>query len=263
MTQDDTSPFKSTRVNSVEPDVFDQSQPRIGRRESEPHSLEVAYLHDVLAANFPQHHTLLDLHHYFQHGDDEIDVQFDISFFLDFTLPYTLSSYRAADHNNRIPALAINILSKSTWRADLSENLDICRLLRIPAYVVFAPFDVATRFYHPPFLRVYQLQEGGSYSIEERRDSCVDEGGRMIDAELVSLGGNIPLRVGIEQLEGKHEKTQHRFRLILVEKDVSTRLLTKLEQERTRGDKEKDRADLEKARADKLERLLKDHGIDI
>ncbi len=263
MAQDDASPFKSTRINSMEPDTFDQSQPRIGRRESEPHSLEVAYLHDVLTTNFPPHHALLDLHHYFQHDDDEIDVQFDISFFLDFSISFTLSSYRATDHQNKLPALAVNILSKSTWRADLSENLDICRLLRIPAYVVFAPFDVATKLYHPPFVRVYQLQDDGSYTIEERRNSCVDETGRIIVAELIGLGASIPFRIGIEQLEGKHETTLHRYRLILVRKDSASRLLTSLEQERARGDQEKTRADQEKARAEKLERLLKDYGIDI
>ncbi|MEX2680587.1 MAG: hypothetical protein Q6373_003255 [Candidatus Sigynarchaeota archaeon] len=263
MTQDGTAPFKSTRINSMEPDMFDQAHPRIGRRESEPHSLEVAYLHDVLTTNFPQHHALLDLHHYFQHDDDEIDVQFDISFFLDFSISYTLSSYRAIDHQNRIPALVVNIMSKSTWRADLSENLDICRLLRVPVYVVFAPFDVATKFYRPPFVRVYQLQDDGSYKIEERRNSCVDETGRIIVAELIDVGASIPFRFGIEQLEGKHEKTQPRYRLILVRKDSASRLPTRLEKEMARADQEKARADQEKARAEKLERLLKDHGIDI
>jgi Uma2 family endonuclease len=262
MTQDETRPFKSTRINSMEPDTFDQSQPRIGRRESEPHSLEVGYLHDVLETNFPNHHALLDLHHYFQVDGEEVDVQFDVSFFLDLSIPYTLSSYRASDYQNRVPVLAINVLSKSTWRADLSENLDLCRMLRIPIYVVFAPFDVATKFYRPPFARVYQLQADGSYTIKEIRNNCVDKDGMIVAAHLVDLDGGVPFRIGIEELGSKHEKVQNRFRLILVQQHTSDRYPTSIEQEKQRADQEKQRAEQEKQRAEKYLRLLKDHGIE-
>src|SRR5271157_3610046 len=51
----------------VEPDL-DPSLPRIGRRESEPHSAEVSYLHDVLEANFEGSRVFWDLHHYFPLG---------------------------------------------------------------------------------------------------------------------------------------------------------------------------------------------------
>ncbi|NMC08243.1 MAG: hypothetical protein GYA24_23760, partial [Candidatus Lokiarchaeota archaeon] len=74
MTHDPFKNFVSTRVRSAEPDTFDQSQPRIGRRESEPHSAEISYLHDVLTVNFPQHHAIWDLHHYFTLENEEIDV---------------------------------------------------------------------------------------------------------------------------------------------------------------------------------------------
>nr|MDO8085893.1 hypothetical protein [Candidatus Sigynarchaeum springense] len=239
----------------MEPDTFDQSQPRIGRRESEPHSLEVAYLHDVLSTNFPQHHALLDLHHYFQNGGDEVDVQFDISFFLDFSVPYTLSSYRASDYQDKIPVLAINIMSKSTWRADLSENLDLCKLLHIPIYVVFTPFDVATKIYRPPFVRVYLLQADGNYIIKEQRNSCIDKDGRILEKNLVDLGSIVPFRLGIEQLRDLHEKVQNRYRLVLVRLDSPERIHTRLEQE-------KQRAEQEKQRAENYLRLLRDHGIE-
>ncbi len=36
--QDDT---RGTRISQMEPDLFDQSTPRLGRRESEPHSAEL------------------------------------------------------------------------------------------------------------------------------------------------------------------------------------------------------------------------------
>ena len=137
MTHDKSFTRGRTRHQTIKPDEFDQSQPRIGRRESEPHSFEISYLHDVLTSNFEKHHTLWDLHHYFRVEGEEIDIQYDISFFLNFTLPYTLSSYRASEYGHRIPDLAINILSKSTWKTDLSENLDISRILKIPCYIVF------------------------------------------------------------------------------------------------------------------------------
>ncbi|MBN2151542.1 MAG: hypothetical protein JW839_08855 [Candidatus Lokiarchaeota archaeon] len=232
----------------MEPDTFDQSQPRIGRRESEPHSLEVAYLHDVLGSNFPQHHALLDLHHYFQKGGDEIDVQFDISFFLDFSVPYTLSSYRASDYQDKLPVLAINIMSKSTWRADLSENLDICKVLGIQAYVVFTPFDVATKLYRPPFVRVYLLQPDGTYLIKEQRNSCIGKDGRVLEQHLVELGSLVPFRLGIEELGDLHERAHNRYRLVLVRSDSPDRLPTRFERE--------------KQRAEKYLRLLRDHGIE-
>ncbi|MEX2756010.1 MAG: hypothetical protein Q6365_011460, partial [Candidatus Sigynarchaeota archaeon] len=249
-TQDEPRPFKSTRIESAEPDTFDPSRPRIGRRESEPHSLEVAYLHDVLSTNFPQHRALLDLHHYFQLGEEEIDVQFDVSFFMDVSIPYTLSSYRAVDYQDKVPSLAINVLSKSTWRADVGENVDLCRVLRIPAYVIFAPFDVASKHYRPPFVRAYMLMPDGSYAIKEQRNTCVDASGGLIERNLIDLESAAPFRVGLEELEGKHEKTQSRYRLIIVQKGSPDRLRTGLEQERQRAEAEKQRAEAEKQRAE-------------
>jgi hypothetical protein len=247
-THEENQPFRSTRIESMEPDMFDPSHPRIGRRESEPHSLEVSYLHDVLSTNFPQHHTLLDLHHYFRLDGEEIDIQFDLSFFIDASIPYTLSSYRAAEHQDRVPELAINILSKSTWRADLGENVDLCRALRIPSYVVFAPFDVASKHYHPPFLRVYLLREDGSYEIKERRACCTDKTGTILEDQLIDMANIVPFRMGIEELEGKHEQVQTRYRIVLVQPDLPERLLSGYERE--------------KQRADSYLKLLEDHGIE-
>ena len=81
MTQEEKLSQRRTRHQASDPDPFDQSQPRIGRRESEPHSFEVSNLHDILTSNFPEHHALWDLHHYFKLEGEEIDIQFDISFF--------------------------------------------------------------------------------------------------------------------------------------------------------------------------------------
>ncbi|MHA1765802.1 MAG: hypothetical protein ACTSVK_06020, partial [Promethearchaeota archaeon] len=64
--EDKSKPFQSTRVRDATPDLFDPKRPRLGRRESEPHSAEVSYLYDVLRTNFPDDRVMWDLHHYFQ-----------------------------------------------------------------------------------------------------------------------------------------------------------------------------------------------------
>ncbi|MGV9205049.1 MAG: hypothetical protein ACOC44_13640 [Promethearchaeia archaeon] len=77
---------RSTRIENAPPDLYDPNEPRLGRRESEPHSAEVTYIHDVLTSNFPESRTIWDLHHYFigRKGPlkgQKIDIQFEISFF--------------------------------------------------------------------------------------------------------------------------------------------------------------------------------------
>ena len=156
MADDDFDRKKHSRIEAYPEISLDQSQPRIGRRESEPHSIEITYIWDVLKTNFPSDRTLWDLNHYFIVNEKEINLRLDISFFRDLSIPYTLSSYNASDYENRIPDLAINILSKSTWSFDLSENVDLCRMVQIPLYIIFAPYHVASETYKPPFLRVYR-----------------------------------------------------------------------------------------------------------
>lgn len=255
MAQDDSEQPLLTRTNTSESEINNESQPRIGRRESEPHSIEVAYIHDVLTTNFSEHHCLLDLHHYFQLEDEEIDVQFDISFFLNFKLPHTLSSYRAIEYQNRIPDMAINILSKSTWRKDFSDNLEFVRMLKIPVYIVFTPFDVASRPYKAPFLRVYFLQPDGNYLFRDIRSVARKQNGLTDLQDFIDLDNYLPFLVGLIKLEKTHENWKPLFRLIFKMKSDGKILQNKTEQE-------KQRADQEKQRAEKYLNLLKKHGID-
>ena len=185
---------KSTRIEEAPPDLFDPNVPRLGRRESEPHSAEVTYMQDVLSQNFPEGRVLWDLHHYFigKSGPikgKEVDIQFDISFFKDYTIPYTLSSYKSENYDYKVPDLAVNVLSKTTWRNDLSENVDVCKNLEIPVYAIFSPYSVASSIYNPPFLRVFILEEDGSYREEELREFTLKVGEtsileNMIDHEM-------------------------------------------------------------------------------
>ena len=98
---------KSTRIENAPHDLYDPNKPRLGRRESEPHSNEVNYIYDVLSTNFLEHKTLWDLNHYFMGSKGpikgkKINIQFDISFFKDFNIPHTISSYDAHKYNGKI-----------------------------------------------------------------------------------------------------------------------------------------------------------------
>ncbi|MEX2715243.1 MAG: hypothetical protein Q6370_002960 [Candidatus Sigynarchaeota archaeon] len=272
MANDEPKTPVSTRMPSMEPDTYDPSRPRIGRRESEPHSCEITYLYDVLRTNFPQHHALWDLHHYFPFEDEEIDVQFDISFFLNYSIPYSMSSYNAREHGNRVPSMAINILSRSTWKTDLSENMEYARMVKIPVYVVFAPFDVASRPYQPPFARSYLLQTDGGYKIKELRvaRAITDDPVAFPPSDVLDLEGLVPFNLGLVKLEKTYERTKPLYRLVLIDKDTSRILLSRvelrereLEQEKQRAEQEKQHAEQEKQRAEKYLQLLKKKGINV
>lgn len=222
-------PFVSTRIRDAEPDIFDPNVPRLGRRESEPHSAEVSYLHDVLITNFPKDRTIWDLHHYFRKEKMDIDIQFDVSYFRDFEIPYTLSSYNADEFDNRVPTMAVNILSKSTWRSDLAEKLDFCRVLKIPLYIVYATYHVAINLYKPPFLRAYVLHENNEYRMHELKAvlSVTPEG---IDPNtVIDVSDIVPFKLSLQERELKHQGEQSLYRLVLIDPDSIEQLLSETE----------------------------------
>ncbi len=219
-------PFESTRHRDAEPDTFDPNVPRLGRRESEPHSIEISYLYDVLTKNFPEDRTTWDLHHYFRKERKDIDIQFDISFFRGLSIPYTLSAYHANQFNERIPNMAINILSKSTWRSDLAEKVDICRLLEVPLYVVFPTYQVAIELYNPPFLRAYVLQSDGAYKIFEVQKVALRPGGELNLEALIDVSHIVPFRLGLCERDQKHQDDEPLYRLALFEPEKNQLLLT-------------------------------------
>ena len=281
-TIDELEGRKPTRIYSMPPDLFDPSQPRLGRRESEPHSIEITYIHDVLTTNFPESRTIWDLHHYFTGTEGalkgkKIDIQFDVSFFKDFNIPHTLSSYEASKYEGRVPDMAINILSKSTWKTDLSENLDTCKELGILVYVLFSPFKVASKIYYPPFLRVYILQEDKFYKQEELRTITLTEGGKIKQKNTINISNKFPFRLGLMKLNQKHEGGRPLFRLIFIDPSGSSILPTREEkkvkeaEEKAKEAEEKAKEEEEKAKeaeeeakkseekAEKLEREIKSY----
>jgi len=241
----------STRHSSVDENELDPKVPRLGRRESEPHSIEINYLYDVLNSNYPDDRVIWDLHHYFHHLGEEIDLQYDISFFRGLKIPYTLSSFRSELFDGRKPTMAINIFSKSTWKNDLGLNMDTSRILEIPLYILFSPYLKSPKTYKAPFLRAYILKKDGDYHVKETRDVCLKENGLLDDTKLIDVGDIVPFQFGIMKVKQRHEGDLPLYHLILVDSRNKLRLLTSLEKEKERADKEKERADKEKKRADK------------
>ncbi|MHA1310364.1 MAG: hypothetical protein ACTSQO_05480 [Candidatus Helarchaeota archaeon] len=248
--------FKSTR-HSLSPTIeYTPSKPRLGRRESVPHSEGIHYLYDVLKTNFPNSTPLPDLHHYFKLGDELIDLIFDVSFFYNWKFSYALSSYKSFDFNNRVPDMAINILSKSTWRRDIGEHVDYCEALKIPVYVVYSPYDVATNLYKPPFLRVYVLKDD-IYVHKDCREFTLIEGENKLDLEkIIDLGENLPFRMGLMLRKKKLYGNFELYHLILIDREEDKILPTKFEMEREKAEKERERAEKERERADNLNKLL-------
>ena len=276
--------FYSTR-HSQDLEVIEvKNPPRLGRRESEPHSYQITNLFDILTTNFPENRTFWDLHHYFNVEGDVIDIQFDISYFRNLKVPYSISSYRAEKYNNRVPDMAINILSKSTYNKDIGETLEICERLKIPIYIVFSTFNFSINTYKPPFLNVYILQEDELYKKYILRKESFNEKGELIKENLIDLSEKLPFKVGIKKTTKVYEDGTRIYDLVLLnsktleiyksEKEILKERAENAEEraknaeERAKNAEERaknaeERAKKEKEKADKLEQIIKEMRINI
>ncbi len=248
--------FESTRHKSISPDDFDPTKPRLGRRESEPHSDEINYLYDVLTTNFTKDGVMWDLHHYFSIDEFDMDLQFDISYFKDMEISQRLSSYKAKNFDNRIPTMAINVLSKTTWKTDIGETVDYCRKLKIPLYIVFPAYHVANKYYKPPFLRAYILQPTGEYHIEELRETTIDETNKNVNA-VIDVSKIVPFRLGLKKRDSTHESNKALYRLILLDPNKFQVFLTKAEKEKHNAEEAQKRAEEAQKRAEGAEERAK------
>ncbi len=236
--------------------------PRLGRRESEPHSHQVSYLYDVLTTNFPNDRTLWDLHHYFIIDGEEVDIQFDISYFRDFNIPFTLSSYRARDFDNRVPTMAVNVLSRSTFYKDIGIIVDRCHRLNIPIYVVVNPYLVQFREYKAPFLRIYHRHPESDpqkwYEVKELREVSFHEDGTVDPEKIIDVGTIVPFKFGIQRHSWPHQGGLPQYRLVLLDPETLEVLPTYGEREHQQAEQERQRAEQERQRADSAERRLKE-----
>ncbi|MHA1791109.1 MAG: hypothetical protein ACTSVI_00605 [Promethearchaeota archaeon] len=244
-------------------DDVNRSRPRLGRRESEPHSAEITHIYDVLSTNFPNDRVMWDLHHYFYIEGIKHDIQFDISFFKDFKLDKDLPSYDASKFNGKKPDLAINILSRSTWRNDIGLHVDICRVVGIPIYMIFLPYPVKGFPFQPPFLRIYFLKDNGDYHVKELKALSIDRSGELITSNFIDLAPTLSLKVGLVEKNRKYFPNHSEYRIIFM--DTKTKKILKNQIEKVRDEvalstkllKEKDEALKEKDEAlkEKVEAL--------
>lgn len=141
------------------------------------------------------------------------------------------------------------MLSKSTWRNDLSEVVDKCKDLEIPVYVVFSPYKVTTKIYHPPFLRAYILQENNNYKQEELDQITLEEGEAINEEKIINLKDKLPFSLGLMKLKRTHKGKQNLYRLAFIDPSVPRVYPTELEKKLEDKDKaieEKDKAIEEK-----------------
>jgi len=250
-----------SRHNIAENEKEHKAPPRLGRRESEPHSHAISYLHDVLDTNFPKDRVMWDLHHYFhiQNGKlqgTKLDLQFDISFFRNFNLPEKLPSYDSANYKGRVPDLVINILSKSTWRKDLIDNMEFCHQLKIPVYAVFFAYPVAPRTFPLPFLRVYKLKDDGSYQEHELKEIMYKKGKIVDDANFINLKPYLPFGIALEKISDTYLGGKDIYQAIIININTKQKYPTRYESQKSKAEKEKKRAEKEKKRADKLRKEI-------
>ncbi len=241
--------------------VLPEGVPRLGRRESEPHSSEITYLYDVLTTNFPKDRVMWDLNHYFKWEGEIVNIQFDLSYFRNFSIPYDISSYKAERYGNRVPDMAVNILSKSTYNQDIGMHVERCRSIGIPVYVVINPYLPNPLELKSPFLRVYyrnKLDE--PYQIHELRVPCAKEGDTdpvVDETKLIDVRADLlPFKLGIMQLKRQYEGSYPRYRMILVDRETHEILPTLAEKERKRAENEKRRADMAEEKVKKLQEEL-------
>lgn len=225
----------------------------MGRRESEPHSEAIFYLVDVLRTNFPDDRVFPDLNHYFPVNETRVPIQPDVSFFRNFKLDTALTSYKAVDHDGRIPDVIFNVLSHHTWKCDVGVNFDKWRRVGIPHYVLFAPYHVARREYRPPFLRVYSLQADGAVTV---REACGEEGKPEVTAtHLIDLTPDLPFRLGLLR-SPKKIGAEPTFLLAPVHPNEPCVFQRAVDKQRTRAEKERTRAEKERLRRKTLEARL-------
>ncbi|MHA1266063.1 MAG: hypothetical protein ACTSRS_12600 [Candidatus Helarchaeota archaeon] len=264
--------FRSTR-HAAAPEAPTHAPPRLGRRESEPHSLGLYRIYDILTTHFPNYRVMIDLHHYFYLKGEKLDLQFDLTVFTNLKLNYTLSSYDSAKFDNKIPLMAINILSKSTYLKDLGFLKDLCQELKIPLYVIFSTHNISILLYKPPFLRVHFLNKDGTYQEKTIRGELYDEQGRILEHNIIDTSQIIPFKLSLMKSNLIHEGGSPNYDLVFLnpatnkpykprielEKERADKEKERADKEKERADKEKERADKEKERADKLEHMLEEY----
>ena len=126
--------------------------------------------------------------------------------------------FNSYKYGGRIPNFVLNVLSYSTWRVDLVENVDLLKYLGIHVYVVYTPFKTITSaLYYPPFLRVYILNEDGSYKQIELRNETLTEGGVINEKNIIDISDRVPFRIGLMKLKTKVDEKYPLYQFIFLD----------------------------------------------
>jgi len=201
--------------------------PRLGRRDSLPHTNQIEYIGSVLKANFPNDTVLTDLWHYFQVGNYIEKFVPDIAFYKDFKLDNLIKSYKSIEHNNKIPLVVINMMSHSTWKNDVSEIVQKCLRVGIAFYIIYTMYSIDVEENNPPFLRIYEYnEERGEYDITEIREYAKYEESEDIYEKALYSNDKLPFRIGLEKTLGKSDG-ERVSRLLIVDKKELKKLLSK------------------------------------
>jgi hypothetical protein len=136
--------------------------------------------------------------------------------------------------------------------------VDYCELLKIPYYIVFNAFHVTSNIYHPPFLRVYILEDD-KYVKKEIRTIALKEGEESnLDLKhVISMGNKNPFNLGIIERKRLHNDGRLLYRLVLIDSKTNEILLTRAEIAEIRAEKAETLVKKEKERAENAETQLK------
>ncbi len=253
----DAIEIRSTRHELAKLDQEDEKPaPRLGRRESEPHSDEINYLYEVLSSNYPNDRTFWDLHHYFFFEGERLDIQFDISYFRNMDVPFRISSYDASKYGNRVPTMAINVLSSSTFKNDLGIVLQQCQRLRIPIYVILSDHLPSPSYVKAPFLKIY-YEDGEQYRTVETSAICCKEGEEVDQSKLLDVRPDLlPFKFGLMERKQKYLKNElfSLYYLILVDRKTGKRLLTPKEMVALQAREEQRKAEEAQRKAEEAQR---------
>ena len=109
--------------------------------------------------------------------------------------------FRAWEHDNRVPDLVINVLYLFNMDERSLGYCKFCRAIKIPYYIVFAPYHVASRMYLPPFFTSISVDK--TDPNREERHECVNREGQTDwnENELITLEEGIPFGIGLERLK--------------------------------------------------------------
>ncbi len=269
----DAIEIRSTRHELAKQEQEEEKpKPRLGRRESEPHSDEINHLYEVLSFNYPNDRTFWDLHHYFFFEGERLDIQFDISYFRDMDVPFRISSYDARKFGNRVPTMAINVLSSSTFKNDLGIVLQQCQRLGVPVYVILSDHLPSPSYVKAPLLKIY-YEEGGQYRTVETSAICCKEGEEVDQSKLLDVRPDLlPFKLGIMERKQKYLKDELTplYFLVLVDRKTGKRLLTpkemaaqraleaqkQAEEAQKRAEEAQKRAEKAQKQAEELQRKL-------